>query len=190
MTARAVVELPERFFALVSHRDYCLMRLIHHWRAPYWFRLFMIVASRAGDSWIWYGLGARILLFGGTARFAAVTAAALASTLGIAVYLVLKKVTRRKRPCAIEPHCWARLLPPDQYSFPSGHTITAFSIAASLSVFYPSLEIPLLCCAGCVAASRIILGMHFLSDVVAGAAIGTVLGLSAERMVTISLLPK
>ena len=43
-----------------------------------------------------------------------------------------RRATRRKRPCA-EPHCWATLLPPDQFSFPSGHTITAFAVSLSLS---------------------------------------------------------
>ena len=51
------------------------------------------------------------------------------------LFLHLKKATGRQRPCAFEPHCWATLLPPDQFSFPSGHTITAFAVAVSLSMF-------------------------------------------------------
>ena len=114
-----------------------------------------------------------ILLAGGDRRFLAVGAAALAAGMGIAIFLRLKKATGRKRPCAIEPHCWATLLPPDQFSFPSGHTITAFAVAVALSRFYPDLATGLLFCALSIAASRILLGMHFLSDVLAGAAIGT-----------------
>jgi len=34
-----------------------------------------------------------------------------------------------RRTCAFEPHCRPTLLPPDQFSFPSGHTITAFAVA-------------------------------------------------------------
>jgi undecaprenyl-diphosphatase len=64
-------------------------------------------------------------------------------------------------------------LPPDQFSFPSGHTITAFAVSVALSAFYPELATGLLFCAVSIAASRVLLGMHFLSDVVAGAAIGT-----------------
>jgi undecaprenyl-diphosphatase len=120
-------------------------------------------------------MGLVILLFGGYDRFQAVGAGALAAGTGIAVFLRLKKATGRRRPCALEPHCWAKLLPPDQFSFPSGHTITAFAVAVSLSMFYPSLAIGLLFCAVSVAASRILTGMHFLSDVLAGAAIGTLL---------------
>ena len=76
----------------------------------------------------------------------------------------------------VEMHCWANLLPPDQFSFPSGHTMTAFALAVALGSFYPALSLPLLVLAGTIGLSRIVLGMHFLSDVVAGAALGATLG--------------
>jgi undecaprenyl-diphosphatase len=139
----------------------------------------MVAATRGGDGWLWYAMGAVVLLEGGPARFRAVLAAVLAVAVGIALFLQLKRACHRRRPCALEPHCWATLLPPDQFSFPSGHTITAFSVAVSLSIFYPPLLIGLLFCAVSVALSRILLGMHFLSDVLAGAAIGSILGYSA-----------
>jgi undecaprenyl-diphosphatase len=71
------------------------------------------------------------------------------------------------------------VLPPDQFSFPSGHSITAFAVAICIGLFYPQLQDALLFIAVCVAASRIILGLHFLSDVIAGSAIGAALGFSA-----------
>jgi undecaprenyl-diphosphatase len=143
----------------------------------------MICATRGGDGWLWYGMGLIILLFGGDERFMAVGTGALAAGVGILVFLRIKKATGRKRPSAFEPHCWATLLPPDQFSFPSGHTITAFAVAVSLSLFYPGLAIGLLFCAVSVAASRILLGMHFLSDVLAGAIIGTLLAYGSEHLV-------
>ncbi len=88
----------------------------------------------------------------------------------------------RKRPCALEPHCWATLLPPDQFSFPSGHTITAFAVAVSLGVSYPAIFPGLLFCAASVALSRILLGMHFLSDVIAGALLGASLGYASVTL--------
>ncbi len=163
----------------IDLRDQRLMRCVNRWAAPRWIRVWMICATRGGDGWFWYAIGLMILLFGGTARFLAVGAAALAAGVGIAVFLKLKKATGRKRPCALEPHCWATLLPPDQFSFPSGHTITACAVAVSLCRFYPALAVGLLFCVLCVAASRILLGMHFLSDVLAGAAIGTGLAYGA-----------
>jgi undecaprenyl-diphosphatase len=163
----------------ITRRDHNLMRLVNRWPAPRWIRLWMICATRGGDGWLWYTVGAAILLFGGGARFAAVSAGMLAAGSGIAVFLSLKRAANRRRPCAFEPHCWATLLPPDQFSFPSGHTITAFAVAVSLAHFYPDLTFGLLFCALSVAASRILLGMHFLSDVVAGAAIGMLLARAA-----------
>jgi undecaprenyl-diphosphatase len=163
----------------IDHRDHRLMRRVNRWHAPRWIRIWMICATRGGDGWLWYAVGLTLLLFGGDDRFMAVGAAALAAGLGIALFLRIKKASGRKRPCAIEPHCWATLLPPDQFSFPSGHTITAFAVAVSLSDFYPELAAGLLFCAISIAASRILLGMHFLSDVLAGAAIGTLLAFAS-----------
>jgi len=159
----------------ITYRDHQLMHRLNNWPAPRWVRLWMIYATRAGDGWLWYGLAFVILLFGGERRWAALGSAAISAGLGVALFLKLKKFTGRRRPCVFEPHCWATLLPPDQFSFPSGHTITAFSVAVSFSRFYPDLAIGLIFCAASVAASRILLCMHFLSDVLAGATIGTLL---------------
>jgi undecaprenyl-diphosphatase len=166
-------------FHFITVRDYSLMRRVHRWPAPRWIRVWMICATRGGDGWLWYAMGAIILLFGGAERFAAVGASSLAAGAGIALFQLLKKRTNRQRPCAIEPHCWATLLPPDRFSFPSGHTITAFAVAVSLSAFYPGLAAGLLFCGASIAVSRILLGMHFLSDVIAGALIGSGLGYGA-----------
>lgn len=168
--------LPGTMLDFIATRDHRLMRRMHRWRPPRWFRLWMIYATRGGDGWLWYGLGALVLIFGGLARFAAVTAAGTACGTGAILFLILKKLTGRKRPNALEPHCWATLLPPDQFSFPSGHTISAFAFAISVGGFYPLLLGALLFCAFSVATSRIVLGMHFLSDVVVGALVGAGLG--------------
>ena len=160
----------------IQSNDHRLMRRVHRWRAPRWFRILMIVATRGGDGWFWYALAAILLCFGGPHRFAAVGSGVAAAFVGILLFRVLKHSSRRKRPCEIEPHCWASILPPDKYSFPSGHSITAFGIAVSIRLFYPQLQGCLLVIALLIAASRIILGMHFLSDVLAGSVIGAALG--------------
>jgi undecaprenyl-diphosphatase len=163
-------------WGFIETRDYRLMRRINRWRAPRWFRYWMIVATRMGDGWLWYALALSLLTFGGTQRYAALGAGGLAAGAGIVLFKGLKKLSQRPRPCEIEPHCWARVLPPDRFSFPSGHAMTAFSVAVAISYFYPSLEGPLFFLAGSIAASRIVLGMHFLSDVLAGIALGLALG--------------
>ena len=92
-----------------------------------------------GRRWLWYLTGLAILLFGGRERLTAIASAGSAALVGVGVFTSIKKLSGRKRPCEIEPHCWATLLPPDQFSFPSGHTITAFAVALGMSVFYPIL---------------------------------------------------
>jgi undecaprenyl-diphosphatase len=162
--------------SLITKGDYSVMRRANNWEAPRWVRLYVLSATRGGDGWLWYAMGLVILALGGKTRFEALGAAGLSSALSVVLFSRLKRLTGRRRPCQIAPHCWATLLPPDQFSFPSGHTMTAFAVAIPLSLFYPTLSIGLLFCALSIATSRIVLGMHFLSDVVAGALIGTGLG--------------
>jgi len=156
--------------------DHRLMRRVNRWRAPIWLRLWMIAATRGGDGWLWYGIGFIVAVVGGPQRFHAIGAVVFAVALGIGMFLNIKRSFRRRRPCALEPHCWAKLLPPDQFSFPSGHTITAFAVATALGTFYPAMRPGLFFCAASVGASRVVLGMHFLTDVLAGAALGGLLG--------------
>lgn len=163
----------------IERRDYRLMRRMNRWRAPRWIRIWMITATRLGDGWIWYALGFMLLAYGGPRRFSAVAAAGAAAILGILVFKALKRLSQRPRPCQIEPHCWSKILPPDRFSFPSGHTMTAFSVAVVISFFYPSLEGMLFFMAVSIAISRIVLGMHFLSDVLAGVVLGVALGCGA-----------
>ncbi len=158
------------------------MRRVNRWRAPRWLRVWMIAATRGGDGWLWYAMGLLVALVGGHERFRALGAAAAASAAGIGLFLKLKRAFGRKRPCALEPHCWATLLPPDQFSFPSGHTITAVAVTVSLGAYYPMMLPGLFFCAVSVALSRILLGMHFLTDVVAGAVLGGLLGYSAAAL--------
>ena len=95
----------------------------------------MIAATRGGDGWLWYATGAVLAMFGGHERFPAILTAVVSVGRGILLFRKLKKANGRKRPCSLEPHCWATL-PPDQFSFPSGHTITAFVVTLSVGAFY------------------------------------------------------
>src|SRR5271170_6672203 len=141
----------------IQSNDHRLMRRVHRWRAPRWIRILMIVATRGGDGWLWYAFGLILLLGGGEHRFVAIGAAASSAAAATILFRALKHTSRRKRPCEIEPHCWASILPPDRYSFPSGHALTAFAVAMSVGLFYPYLQACLLAAACLIAISRIIL---------------------------------
>ena len=171
-----LTRVPSTVLERIAHGDHTLMRRVHRWRAPRWIRLWMVCATRGGDGWLWYALSLAVLLFGGENATLAIANAGLATGLGIALFLFVKRTAKRRRPCAIEPHCWSTLLPPDQFSFPSGHTITAFAMTVSLGLYYPSVSPGLWFCAASIAVSRVVLGMHFLSDIVVGALLGSGLG--------------
>src|SRR5260370_37636869 len=116
------------------------MLRLNGWRPPRWVRVWMVLASRLGDGWLWWGIGIILLLLGGPMRFMALGAALISAALAVGLFLKTKKLFNRTRPCAISPNWWATLLPPDQFSFPSGHSMTAFALAVPLSVFYPPVE--------------------------------------------------
>jgi undecaprenyl-diphosphatase len=175
---------PHSMLQFIATRDHKLMRKVNKWPAPKWVRLSAIAATRAGDGWLWYLTGLLVLLFGGADRFVALAAAGSAAITGIGIFVFLKKISGRKRPCEYEAHVWAHLLPPDQFSFPSGHTITAFSVAVCFGAFYPAFLGVLLLCALAIATSRILLGMHFLSDVAVAAIAGTGLAIGSFELFT------
>lgn len=170
-------------FNYIAARDHRVMKHVNNWRAPRWIRMWMIAATRLGDGWLWYSIGLIVLLFGGAERYEALGAAAVSSATGVILFVTLKRLFNRQRPSAIDPHCWATLLPPDRFSFPSGHTITAFSIAVPLGLFYPAILMGLLFCALSIALSRVLLGLHFLSDVLAGCVIGVTVGLISASVI-------
>src|SRR5690242_1434883 len=112
---------------LITAGDRKIMLRVNRWEAPLWIRKWMVIASKGGDGWLWSVVGLIIWLFGGIQRFDALEAGFVAVGAGQLTFFVLKRLIGRERPCTIEPHCWAALLPPDRFSFPSGHTITAFA---------------------------------------------------------------
>jgi|SRR6185312_1230217 len=161
---------------LITAGDRKVMLRLNRWEAPQWVRRWMVLASRGGDGWLWSVIAVVLYFFGGPQRIAALESGFVAVGIGQITFFVLKRLIGRERPCAIEPHCWSMLLPPDRFSFPSGHAITAFAIAVTLGLYYPGLLVGLVFCALSVAASRVILGLHYLSDVLVGVAIGTAIG--------------
>jgi len=130
---------------------------------------------------LWGAIGIAVLFSQDAMRFHAIEAAGCAIAAGIVIFHKVKRVCCRMRPRDIEPHCWAHIVTRDKFSFPSGHSTTAFALAVSLGSFYPEILVPLLVLAANVAISRVIVGMHFLSDVLAGAGMGALLGYIAYR---------
>lgn len=87
---------------------------------------------------------------------------------------LLKQATHRQRPYLAYPDLINGKIHSTDYSFPSGHTSTAFATATSLSLAFPKWYViaPSFAYAGAVGYSRMYLGVHYPSDVLAGAVIG------------------
>jgi membrane-associated phospholipid phosphatase len=108
---------------------------------------------------------------------AAIAAGLAAATAGILVTLVKVSVDRARPPVA-DPGLDPVGAVPASASFPSGHSATAFATAVAVGLVYPRLRLPLLALAALVALSRVYLGMHYSTDVLAGTALGIAVGLA------------
>src|SRR5579862_7900967 len=144
----------------IEQRELRFMRRVNRWHAPRPVRIAMVVMTRLGDGLLWYSLALFVLIFGGARGIHAFVTGGVAALVAIGLFRQIKRISRRPRPCHIEPHCWASIVPPDQFSFPSGHAMTSFAIAVSLGHFYPEFQPLLLASALSVAVSRVVLGMH------------------------------
>ena len=145
-------------------------------------RRFFSVVSRLGDYPAWLALGIAVAIrqeaggldFGLTAIATGVG--------GVLVYKGLKERLVRERPYVRHGEIVCGTAPLDRYSFPSGHTLHAVSFTILYGAYDPALLVVMLPFAVLVAASRIILGLHYPSDVIVGAAIGAVLGTTAVAL--------
>src|SRR3984885_13456779 len=96
--------------------DNTIMRRVNRWRAPRWVRWWMLLATRAGDGWLWALVGIVILFSSNELLFRALEAAVCAVTAGIAMFHKVKRMVCRVRPMDIEPHCWAKIVTRDKFS--------------------------------------------------------------------------
>lgn len=135
-----------------------------------------LLASRLGDGAVWYALLVAIALFDGLPGLIASVHMALTGVAALTVYRVLKRRARRLRPFAADPRIRALAVPLDEYSFPSGHTLHAVAFSLVAVAHYPVLAWPLLPLCGAIAASRVVLGLHYPSDVGAGFLLGLAIG--------------
>lgn len=145
-------------------------------------RRFFSVVSWLGDysAWLTLGIAVAVRQDAGALDFG--VAAVATGLCGVLVYKGLKQRLVRERPYVRHGEIVCGTAPLDRYSFPSGHTLHAVSFTVLYGGFEPALLIVMVPFAVLVAASRIILGLHYPSDVIAGTAIGAVLGTTAVAL--------
>ena len=163
------------FMARVDAAEYGLCRRLNRGAAFAFPRRTFQIASRLGNGIVWYVLLLSLPLLYGTPAVKPAMVMALTGGLGVAVYALLKRVFVRERPFITHSAISREAAPLDRYSFPSGHTLHAVSFTWQACAHFPELAWVLVPLAGLIAGSRVILGLHYPSDVLAGAAIGAAL---------------
>jgi undecaprenyl-diphosphatase len=159
--------------------EYRLCRQLNRGAGPRSLRFVFQLASRLGDGVIWYVLvGALPLLYGRAAMRPAICMA-ITGIVGLLIYKLLKHTLARERPFIRHPNITLAMPPLDRYSFPSGHTLHAVAFSWQAVVWFPGLAWVLIPVASLIAASRVVLGLHYPSDVLAGGAIGGALATGA-----------
>ncbi len=136
-----------------------------------WASVLFGAVSRLGDGVFWYTLMALLPLVYGWQEWRLVGTMLATGLVALLLYKVLKRVTHRPRPCA-DGAIHRTTEPLDLFSFPSGHTMHAVAFTWLVLVPHPELGWFLVPFAILVAVSRLVLGLHYPSDVLVGGLIG------------------
>ena len=145
-------------------------------------RVFRLV-SRLGDGVFWYALMLALALFGGRRGVQAAVHMAGVGIVAALLYRTLKRWTRRPRPFRTHADITPYIAPLDEFSFPSGHTLHAVGFTSIALAYFPWLAPVLLPFAILVAMSRVVLGVHYPSDVLAATLLGGALAGSSLWLV-------
>jgi undecaprenyl-diphosphatase len=129
--------------------------------------------SRSADGQLYVLIALVAMVWGNDQAALALKTAVLAFGIEVPAFILLKKAIRRDRPFVHLAQSKTALTPSDQFSMPSGHTAAAFVAASLVFVFLPGLSYLAFLWASMVGVSRVVLGVHNPTDVVAGAALGS-----------------
>ena len=133
---------------------------------------FFVVISRLGDGIVWYALMLAMPALYGEDGLSSSLHMVMVGTCNLGLYKVIKNITGRQRPCVVDSNILLGTAPLDQYSFPSGHTMHAVAFSMIATANHPELTWLLTPLVSFIGLSRIVLGLHYPSDVLAGALIG------------------
>ena len=141
-------------------------------------RLFWTVLTHLGGSTASIAAATLPLFMGEAVHVAAVHATATLVLSHLVVQLIKRTVGRPRPSCRTASTALAA--EPDRFSFPSGHSAAAMSVALAYALAYPALATPLLIVAGLVGMSRVFLGVHYPGDVLMGQLIAALVGLGVR----------
>ena len=179
----------ETFPGRIARHDVGLCLRANHLCARQGALRYFAAVSRLGDGVFWYMLMAALVVLDGIDGLKASLHLAATGVIALALYKLLKGWTRRPRPFASDVRIQAWVAPLDEFSFPSGHTLHAVAFSLVAMAHYPALAWLLVPFSASVAVSRVVLGLHYPSDVLAATGIGSALAAISLWMVPgVSLL--
>jgi undecaprenyl-diphosphatase len=172
--------MPRARLSLVAHhglnrlavREHAWLERLNGVHLPRWEVGSLRLASRLGDGVFWYALMLALIVWCGWDAVPAVLHMIVAGLLGTLIYKWLKGATERPRPYQVCPAICCLTAPLDRFSFPSGHTLHAVVFSLVATAYYPSLGWLVWPFTALVALSRLVLGLHYVSDVGVGAVLG------------------
>lgn len=130
------------------------------------------ILSTMGNGPLYALIGMSLWLWGGPEGKTLFYAGLIAYGFELPIYFVLKNSIKRDRPCHKIVDVVSLITPSDKFSFPSGHTAAAFVFATIVVALYPALAVPAYVFAILVGLSRVILGVHYPGDILAGMILG------------------
>ncbi|HEX6156342.1 MAG TPA: phosphatase PAP2 family protein [Burkholderiales bacterium] len=134
--------------------------------------LFLQAVSWLGNGIFWYALMLALLIADPAGAALPVLHMGFAGAVCTCCYKMVKRSTARARPYEANPLVLAGAGALDRFSFPSGHTLHAVGFTMIALTYFPSLWVLLVPFTMVTAVSRVALGLHYPSDVLAGAALG------------------
>jgi len=148
-------------------------------------RLYFRAVSRLGDGVVWYCLLIVLPVLYGADAVRPVLQMLLTVLAATVIYKSLKNSLLRDRPFASHAGVEVMARPLDRYSFPSGHTLQAVLILTMMGHYFPVVALAMIPFGVSVATSRVILGLHYPSDVLVGAVIGWALATLSLVLITL-----
>lgn len=142
----------------------------------------MVIITKLGNAgWFWIVLAVILMVYKKTRKCGILMLISLLTGLLIG-NVALKNIIARQRPCWIDPNITLLIPNPTDFSFPSGHTLASFEAATMIFLHNKKYGTLALGLAILIAFSRLYLFVHFPTDILGGAILGTAISIGVYQI--------